>query len=170
MGTDHSKPLVDLPAKESVFRMNPASELIPETASRKQGDANLPCLDNPALPGNPHIKVKDSGRVGQRDRHLALRWHAMAVDFAIERFAERDRVRVIAVVISEPSVKLIKEVKTRPIDHTIAAGLIVGAEKNRRCKNPPKALRNAAVISAVFRQPEEVQDLGALSKCTMRLF
>jgi len=164
MGTDHSKPLVDLPAKESVFWMNPASELIPETASRKQGDANLPCLEHPTFPSNPHVEVEDTGRVGQRDHHLALHGHAMAVDFAIECFAEGDLVRVVAVVISEPGVKLIKKVKTSPIDHTIAAGLVFGTEENRRSKNPLKALRAPAVISTIFRESEEVEHLGSTAE------
>jgi hypothetical protein len=159
VGTDYSKPLVDLSAQESVFWMNPATKLIPETASRKERDANLPGLKDPAFPGNPHIEVEDTRRVGQRNHHFALHGHAVTVDFAIEGFAEGDRVRMVA-AIGEPNVKLIKKVKTSPIDQTVAAGLFLGAEENCRSKDALKALRDATVIATIFRQSEEVQDLG----------
>jgi hypothetical protein len=138
-------------AQESVFWMNPATKLIPETASRKERDANLPGLKDPAFPGKPHIEVEDPGRVGQRNHHFALHGHAVTVNFAIEGFAEGDCVRVVAAAIGEPNVKLIKKVKSSPIDQTIAPGLFLGAEENRRSEDALKPLRDATVIATIFR-------------------
>ncbi len=143
--------------------MNLATELIPETASRKERDGNFSRLDYPALPSNPHIEIEDTGRVGQRNHHFALHGHAMPVDFAVEGFAEGDRIRVVAVVISEPNVKLVEEMKASPVDQTTAMGVFVHSEKDRRSEDSLKAFGDAAVISAVFRHSEEVQHLsGAL--------
>jgi hypothetical protein len=139
MGADDSKPMVDLPAKESVFRMNPATDLVAETASREEWNRNFSALEYPALPSNPHIKVEDSGRVGQRNDHLALHRDAVPIDFAVEGFAEGNGVRVVGGDIREPKVKLIKEMKASPVDQTIAVGLVFGAEKDRRSKDTLKA-------------------------------
>lgn len=87
----------------------------------------------------------------------------MPVDFAVEGFADGNRVRSVAGVIGEPKVKLVEEMKTCPVDHAVAVGLVFGAEEDRGSEDALKALGNAAIVPTVFRQPEEVQYLrGAL--------
>ena len=80
MGADHAEPLIDFPAKESVFRVDPAAQLLSGAAGRKQRNEDLSRLEDPTLPGNPDVEVKNSGRVGKSDDDLALHWDAMLVD------------------------------------------------------------------------------------------
>jgi len=72
--------------------MNPATELIPETANRKERDGSFASLKYPTFPSNPHIEVKHTGRVGQGNYDLALHWDAMPVNFPIKCLAKGDRV------------------------------------------------------------------------------
>jgi hypothetical protein len=44
----------------------------------------------PAFPDQPHVKIQDAGRVGQRSHNFSFDRNAVLVDFAVERLAEYD--------------------------------------------------------------------------------
>lgn len=63
MSTDDAKPLIDFPAKKSVFRVYPTTELISEAARGEERNANRPRFKDPTFPSDPDIKVEDSRAV-----------------------------------------------------------------------------------------------------------
>jgi hypothetical protein len=103
--------------------------------------------------------------VGEGGDNLAFDGNPMLIDLSIERLAERDGIfRSIAIWrgligVVEPKSKAIKKVKTSPVSDAVPIRLIVGAEEDRRCEDALKALRNAAIMAAIFREAKEVQHL-----------
>ena len=61
MGADDSQPLVELAAEEPVFGMNLAAELLFEATEREERNANPGGLEDPALPSDSDIEIKNSG-------------------------------------------------------------------------------------------------------------
>jgi hypothetical protein len=51
MGADGAEPLIDLTAQETVFRLNPTTQLVAEPARDEDREDNSSGLDEPALPG-----------------------------------------------------------------------------------------------------------------------
>lgn len=60
MGTNNTKPLMDLAAKEPVFGLGPATQLLSEPSWREEQDRNLTLFEHPAFPREPNIELKDS--------------------------------------------------------------------------------------------------------------
>ena len=90
----------------------------------------------------------------------------MLVDLCVESFAERDCVWVVAggnrrgfAVFGEPEMNLIKEVKTRPVNQTAFARLILCSEKDGGSEDALEALHHAPVIPAILGEVEELQHL-----------
>jgi hypothetical protein len=61
MGTDHAQPLIDFTSKETVFRVNPAAQLLSQPAGREERNRGLPLLEDPTLPGKPDVEIENSG-------------------------------------------------------------------------------------------------------------
>ena len=59
--------------------------------------------------------------------------------------------------------KVVKEVKSCPVDQMVSCGLVFSPKKDGRGKNTLKALRYTSVITTILGESEEIQNLG----CTL---
>jgi hypothetical protein len=77
----------------------------------------------PALPDEPHIKVKKPRGVGECSDRMTIHGYSMLVDLVVERFTEGDGVasvladrRSLGVIRRKPKVEAVEKMKTRRID------------------------------------------------------
>jgi hypothetical protein len=60
MGADDAEPLIDFTSKETVFRVNPAAQLLSKSAWGEERNRGLPRLEDPTLPGEPNVEIENS--------------------------------------------------------------------------------------------------------------
>jgi len=123
-------------------------------------------FQSPAFPNGPDVKVQDPRGVRQGRDDLPLHRDWMGVDLLVKRFAQSNSVllgviRWRGVVMSaEPKLNPIEEVETGPVGNMVSARLVFGAEEDGGGKDPLESLHDAAVVTAVLGQAEEIQELS----------
>lgn len=91
----------------------------------------------------------------------------MSIDLVVKRLAENDRVLCGVsgerglVMIVEPELNPIEEVKADPVGDAGSTRLIVGTEEDGGGKDSLKSLNDPPIVAAVLGQAEEVKDLSS---------
>lgn len=123
----------------------------------------------PALPNHPNVKVEHAWCVSECGNHFAFDWDSMLVDFLIECLAEADDVfslvgiRVFGLMVAEPELDPIEEVKASSINQTATVGLVFSSKEDGGRKDTMEALHDSAIMAAVLGETEKVEHLsGAL--------
>jgi len=64
----------------------------------------------------------------------------------------------------EPQTEVVKKVKSRPVEHQLAARFVISSKEHGGAKNSLKTFDEAAISLAVFEQAEKVEDVGCGSE------
>ena len=58
---DDAEPSIDFAAQKTVSAVNAAAQLFAESTGGEERNGDLPCLEDPTLPGDPNVEIEDSG-------------------------------------------------------------------------------------------------------------
>jgi hypothetical protein len=165
-GFDLSDPFRQNRTEGSTDCIRFAPELLTQSTGGEDWYVGGLTIQRPALPNDPNVKVQNPWSVRQGRDDLPLHRNSMVVNLPVERLAESNGVllgviRGRGVVMSvEPKLNPIEEVETGPVGDMVSARLVFGAEEDGGGKDPPESLHDAAVVTAVLGQAEEIQDLS----------
>lgn len=171
------QPSIDFFTESSIPSVVPGSKLFREAMAAEEGNSNYPALRGPAFPGEPCVKVEDTGSIRKSGHNPAFNGNSVILDFCEESLAEGNRVlkpvggrEVRSSVTAVPEAKLIKEVKPRPIKKDVLTAALVRSEKDRATKDALEGGCDSLVIETCGRKIEIAQELGKMVKLDRSAF
>ncbi len=161
------EPLRELVSEDSIDGVLLGSKLITEPIGAEDWDTRRLAVDRPTLPGDPDVEIQETGGVCQGGYHLTLDGDWVLIELAVERFAQHDeiagslvgqRVRFVAAI--EPELHAVDEVEASPIHDELLPELVFRSKEDRGGEDALKSTFHSAVLSAIFGQPEVVDQLS----------